>query len=256
MQKNWRVIAAADVTTIFDAACIASLAMIARLPPGSDLARFGEGVRWAALNYVQMKRQPSPNAVHREIKSLHALAFNRRFEPLAAAVDAMTPVARALLGKREARVRDRMPDWRISAAEELRDLASRAKAAEGLLALLEIGAERSLGRQRPSGRRSITRRSEVFAPPPSRAEPRRAPERELVMWLQIAVAEAGARVPVTARHDAPGPFARMAAECLRLVGAIGPANARGLAVEMIRELRATARTRKKLKKRKVCSVRT
>jgi hypothetical protein len=74
----------------------------------------------------------------------------------------------------------------------------------------------------------------LCAPKASRREPRREAERTLVMWLQVAVAEAGAKVPVTAHHYKRGPFAKMTAEVLRLVRA--PESAEGLAVELINHL--------------------
>ena len=57
------------------------------------------------------------------------------------------------------------------------------------------------------------------------------------MWLQVAWAEASKKhVPVTARRENPGPFARFAQDALRLVGA-PHANA----VELINVLKRQAK---------------
>jgi hypothetical protein len=231
---------ASDATTplqVFDDACISRLAALAKLPEDADLTKFADSVRSSVLNYLQAKERLSPNELHGQIERLCLLASKQQYAALAMAVEAMSADARARLNGRYASIKDRMPNWRIPSVAELQDPATCAKAADGLIALLEFGEEWVLGRNRPSGRRSITRRSVTIAPTPSRAQPRRDAERDFVMWLQIALARAGAKVPVTAHHDKPGPVTRMVGECLLLAGATGAANAVGLAVQIINDLK-------------------
>ena len=152
------------------------------------------------------------------------------------AIEAMSAAARQLLGEREQNVKDRAPRWRIPLTEELRDPVRCGVAAEGLCCLIEVGGKQKEGRNRPSGRRSITWDALLYAPEPSRREPRRKAERAFVMWLQVALAESGAKVPVTALHSFPGPFAKFAAKCLYLMGAANTGSAGGLAVQLIGDL--------------------
>lgn len=233
-----------DVDRLFDAACIRSLAEIARLPAGCDLDRFGKGVRDAARAYIRDTKALSKNKQHREIEMLHRLAARRAYEPLAAALGNISAQARSELGWRQALLADRAPGWRIPAAAELRDPATCERAADGLEALTSEGGRWTDGRKRPSGRRSRTWEPNLYAPSLSRAEPRRDAERTLVMWLQVAAAEAGenvaAEVPLTAHHNEPGPFARMVAKVLQRVHAAGPANAQCLAVDLINQLHRQA----------------
>jgi hypothetical protein len=241
--KNSRAIAEYAVDQVFDAAKVQSLAVLARLPTGCDLDRFGERLRMAARTYAQNALQESTNQQNREIAELYRRADRRDYEGLAKAVEAMTPSVRILLAERRARLGERVPHWRIPEVAELHDPVTCAQATEGLLALLEQGGRTGEGRMRPTGRRSRSWFPDLYAPHASRAEPRREAERELVLWLQVAVAETGAKVPVTAHHDKPGPFACMAAEVLQLVGATGSANAKGLAIECIKQLHKLARRR-------------
>src|SRR5689334_18548700 len=182
------------------------------------MGRFGESVRWAVQNYVARTAEPSPNAVRREIAALHRAAERGEYERLAGLIEQLTPVARRILEERQAILQDRqalladrrgrfarlaVPDWRIPVAAELRDPATCAGAAEGFEALLAFGTMRE-ARERPSGKPTISLAPLLYAPRPSRAEPRTRAERELIMWLQVAVAEIGAQVTLTARAGDAG----------------------------------------------------
>jgi len=239
--RNPRAIAADAVPQVFDDACVLRLGGLAKLPPSCDLAGFGEGIRAAARMYARQAATPSPNELHREITKLHRLAEQAKYPLLAAAVEAMTPSTRTLIEKRRAHTCERMPGWRIPSPAEISDLATCTAAAQGLPALIEVGGKWTAGRMRPSGRRSRSWRPSLHAPPASRAEPRRAAERDFVMWLQVAVKKAGVCVPLTAHYEKPSPFARMVGECLRLIGATGSANAVWLAVQLVNELHAAKR---------------
>jgi hypothetical protein len=250
--RNPRAITEAEVPHAFDATTIHRLAKCVRLPSGCDLEQFGESVRTAVRIFARDAAIPSSNEQHREIAQLYRLANRQHYERLAQAVENISPAVRSSLSERQARIADQVaeqrkwrgtryyagdvPNWRIPKPAELRDPATRAQAANGLEALIAWGGHWADGRKRPSGRRSRTWTPELHAPAPSRAEPRREAERTLVMWLQVAVAKIDVQVPETAHYDKPGPFARMAAEVLQLVGATGPANATGLAAELINQL--------------------
>jgi hypothetical protein len=265
-----------EVLRRFDAESIHKLAEMVGIKPDAEKP-FADGIRSALRVYLKAKAGPTTNTLRREIEVLHVLASKSDYEGLASAIDTMSAEARRHLERRQvlsqeqqrdadrvriavreiARARGREPTTtppRIEAAKlpalarripspaGLHDPATREAAANGLLALLEVGGE-WMSRSRPSGRPSLSRQPKLYAPPPTRAEPRREAERSLVMWLQIAAGDAGIQVPLTAHHNNPGPFARLAGEVLQLAGAIGPANAVGLAVECIRELNIRRRRR-------------
>lgn len=162
----------------------------------------------------------------------------------------MTPDARHVLERRRADLSGRISDMlkrrpdlanristlRIPDPTELREPGTSEQAARGFKELIEVGGRCGEGRKRPNGRRSRSWHPSLVAPKAGRGEPRREAERSLVMWLQVAIQEAVPHVSTTAQHCSPGPFARFAAEVLRLVGAIGSANAKGLAVQIINDL--------------------
>ncbi len=236
-----------DVDRVFDASCIKKLGTIAKLPADTDLMRFGESVRCAVRLYVREAGTPSANQLRHEVEALHRAAERRDYESLRGLIGRMTPAARALLQERHALLAERslmrprrrrpilIPVPRIPTLEELADPERRDVAAEGLVALLEKGGMFKVHKRR-SGKPTITLAPVLHAPPASRAQPRRAAERTLVMWLQVAAAEVAAAVPRTANRSKPGPAARMIAEVLVRAGAIGPHGAQELAVRLINDL--------------------
>jgi hypothetical protein len=228
-----------DVERVFDDACIRELATLAHLPAETDLARFGVSVRYAVKIYIAKDAEPTPNALHREIKALYEAAQSKQYHLLAKLLEQMTPAAQRVIDKRRSTLSRRLSvlNWRIPDATELRDPARRGQAAEGLRALIIRGMERR-ERKRPSGRPTISIAPRLYAPSASFAEPRRAAERVLVMWLQVAVAETSAKVALTAHHSRPGPFARMVARVLEVAGVCGE-KAKGRAVRAINDLNAT-----------------
>lgn len=257
--RNPRAIVAEAVPKVIDDAAIQRLAVLAKLPLGADLVAFGQSVRSAVFIYARDAATPSSNEVHREIEKLHSLARRRAYGDLSTAIEKMTSDARRLLERRRAALNVRASEMlkrhrpdvarrilalRIPNPAELHDPDRREQAATGLKELIEVEVRYDEGRNRPSGRHSRTRRPSLVAPEAGRGEPRREAERSLVMWLQVAMLEAVEHVPTTAQHNNPGPFARLAAEVLRLVGATGPANAKGLAVQMINDLQDRRRAKR------------
>jgi hypothetical protein len=117
-----------------------------------------------------------------------------------------------------------VPDWHIPDRAELRDAATREAAAEGLRALLSVGAAVE-ERKRPWGKPGkFDAPAEAYR---QRTEPRRADERELVMWLQVAVARAWSASDADGLFGRcsrnVGSFARMVARVLALADACRPA---------------------------------
>jgi hypothetical protein len=247
------VLTEAQVAEMFDAAQVELLATICRLPKSCDVQQFGDGIRAAARVYARDKAaSSSPNTQRKEIRRIDRLIERctravSTYEELAKAIESLDPAVRHVWMLRQAVVADRMPSWRIPEPSELRDQATRKVAAQGLKALITVGGSSTEGRMRASGHRSQTWCPALQAPVkiPGKRQPRQEAARTLVMNLQIAVHEAGARVPLTAHHSKPGPFARMAGEVLLMVGATGSASAIGLAVQIINDLQRERLTRVK-----------
>jgi hypothetical protein len=276
---NRRTISQADVQTIFDAAQVEELARILRLPGDADLTKFAADLQQAARTFLEDAQIPSLNEQRRETEVLQRLleryvaaaesaAGNRaRSEALAAkladlgerlaeAVDVMTPAVRDRLDARGTAIDNsrRTSINRLArhlpTAAEFRDHETCALAVAHLRTLIVVGGHWGKGRMRPTGRRSRTWKLALHAPVASRGEPRQEAASIFVINLQVVVSEAiGKPVSRTADFRKPGPFARFAAETLRLVGAVGSANAIGVAVEIINGL---DRERKARKRRAPC----
>jgi hypothetical protein len=238
-KKERRIISADEVTREFNAARIEKLAKIAALPPTADLFGFGEAVREAVRIFARDARVPNVNAVNDEIAALWKLADSYRAKPtdwegLALAVENLSPRAREMLAKRDA---EPSVATELPAPGTLRDPRQRDGARDAIATLVQCGGQWVAGRGRGNGKRSRpTWRPLLYAPAKQKHATRRDAERDFIIWLSIAWLEAMGEAPSrTARHrDASrdlGPFARLARECLRLVGA-GDADV----VELINEL--------------------
>ncbi len=228
-----------DVPHVFDDTCLRELAKLARLPSSADMMMFGRAVRWAVRGYLNEANEPTPNQLHCEIAALHRAAARAEYEKLAALIERMSSAARHQLEGRRATLGERMPYWRIPDAAELRDPLRHADAANGLRRLIEVGGTYR-HRPRPSGQPTVSLVPLLHTPRPSRAEPRREAERNLVMWLQFAVTEAGGQVPVTARaaddSRKANPFVQTAARVLQLAGVCPNVGAEGCAVRLVNDL--------------------
>jgi hypothetical protein len=240
MAKAGSIIAAEDVDRVFHDEQIAELATIAKLPADADRQRFAQGIRDAVRIYARDAREPTDNDLHREIKELHGAADRRRYDQLAALAEGLSPKARNSLNTRGARLGVMLPS-----PEALRG-AQREEACAAIVKLTQFGGEYRKGRKRPGGKRSRTWQPLLYAPQRQRNFPKREAERDFTMWLAAAYGDAVGQLPArTADSRAPGPFARMVGECLRLVGAPNAS-----AVELINELHrapAAKRRRRQLK---------
>jgi hypothetical protein len=213
--KSREPIAAADIPRVFDDARIDELAAIGRLPAGANRKRFAESIREAARIYAKDARMPTDNELNAEIDALYRAAERKRYGQVADLLEKLSPKARELLSKRATRLSLELP-----ATEDLCKAARQERACEIVLSLCQYGGSYGTGRRRPSGKRSRTWRPLVHAPKRTRHFPKRDAELNFIMWLQAAWLEsAGERPSLAANPERPGPFARMAAECLRLVGA-------------------------------------
>jgi hypothetical protein len=226
--RRARIIGTQDVDIVFDDACIERLAQIGKLPVNADLKAFGAAIREAARVYIRDVHIPTANELHAEIASLYKAANRREFLQAAMRRHYLSPEARDLLTNRgpPPNVNPELPE-----AEALLDADRREAACEAIAGLCRVGvvtpkpADADVdGGQQPSDRRPRTPRTALYAPEPRRRFPKRAAERDLVMWLPIAYLEATGKGPrLTARHANEGrvlgPFASMVGECLGLLGA-------------------------------------
>ena len=226
------------------------LGAIIRVARGDDLRRYGNAIRNAATIYARDKAASSPRAQLKQIQCIaHLIDRSTRhpsaFEELSRAIEALDPAVRRVWELRQSAVAHQAPSLRIPDAEELRNPATRDRAICGLRALITVGGAWGRGRRRASGRRSLTWQTRFQAPVsvPGKRLARREAERTLVMNLQVAVLSVGVHPPATAHPDKPGPFARMVAEILQLLGATGSGSATGLAVQIINDLQAERRAR-------------
>jgi hypothetical protein len=242
MPANGRpIIAARDAPDIFSDECVRALAAKAKLPSDADLPRFVAAIQAAAEIYIRDIGIADDNAVHHEIKALYSAANRRKYAETAERIDTLSKRTREFINKRAER--PNIP-WKIPAATALRKNATQDDACAAIGSLLRMGGRWELGRRRQGGKRSMSFVPVLYAPKLHKHPPKRKAERDFVMWLQVAYTEAtGQMPPLTAHHDNPGPFARMAKECLKLIGM--PA---ADAVELINKLQGQ---RKKMSKRQL-----
>ena len=193
------------------------------------------GIRDAARIYARDVREPGTvNELHDEIKRLHEAAEQRQYERGAEmlAEEFSTRVS-DLLNGRGARLGIGLPP-----PEALRDEAQREAACSNVARLCRIGADGMFG-LRPENSLKPAGAPVLYAPKRSPHFPKRSAERTFVMNLRLAWLEAVGEPPTAtvnpARSDRP--FAKLARECLKLVGAEGTD-----AVGLINELNRRQRT--------------
>jgi hypothetical protein len=134
---------------------------------------------------------------------------------------------------------------RLPSRADLEDPQRQADAADLLFRVVVTGRGRNFSDE---GRAYGPIRLRVHAPTPSRREPRREAERNLVLhlwldWLHVT----GTEPTLTARHNVVGPIAKFIAEILRLarvpIKGDHDHDRRGLAVETLNRLAAIRRRR-------------
>lgn len=204
------------VPLIFSDERVQQLAAEAKLPPDADLPRFAAAIRSAAEIYIRDISTADDNAVHHEIKALYSAAKRHRYAETAELIDNLSKRTREFINKRAER--PSVP-WKIPAAGALRNEATRDNTCAAIVSLLRIGGRWEQGRRRPGGKRSMSFVPTLYAPKLQTRPEKRKTERAFVMWLQVAYTEATGQLPsLTANPERPGPLARMAKACLKLVG--------------------------------------
>jgi hypothetical protein len=229
-----KVIKPEDVPAIFDDACV--LKLVRMLGPLQDVNThgFAKDLRGAACDFAVEVMKPTANELHHEIRELHAHASRQQYERVAERLAGLSPTAREArdyLGKRGV----------LPSPGTLRDLSLRDEACKDLEGFCALGAQCIEGRRRPSGKRSRTWRTHLYAPPLSPNFLKQDAERLFIIALQLAYLNNVPRpLSWTTKYSKPTPFARMAQECLRLVGA-PHANAVQLINDLHRQRRADGR---------------
>jgi hypothetical protein len=226
-----RIIEEGKVESVFDETRVRVLATTHELPARIDLSALGAGIREAAKIFAREARIPNGNELHDEISNLHKLADRRLFQPLASALETLSPQSRELL------TLSPVSELELPLPDAIRDIQRREIACDVIATICRFGGRLVQGRRRPDDKRSRPIfEALVNAPRPRRHFSKRDAERNFVMWLQVVWLEAtGKAPPHTARQQDPGrglgPFGALAKECLEMVGA-GDANV----VELINEL--------------------
>jgi hypothetical protein len=227
--KRQPTITADAVPRIFDDERIKRLA--SEGAKDADLEILAKAVRKAVDIYLSEAAAVSSNDIHHQIARLYRAAVRRKYQETGDRVRKLSAGALAFLKKR------RVPPslgWKIpDDTDVLLDPATQDQACETIVSLCRIGGHWQQGRQRPSGRPSMTFVPHLQAPPLRRHFSKRKAELNFVMNLQLAYAEATGKLPpLTARHVTSdkrlastvhmrkrlSPFALMARECLKLVG--------------------------------------
>ena len=243
--RSERAIAVDKVPAIFDDRCLRDLACVLKLPAAADFCRFATSVRGAVRAYALAVRVLSANDLYREVETLYRAADREQYGELARLLDCVPAEARAWLDERGKRpgfqsIYGKM-GVKLPLANDVRSPAHREQACKLVRLLCTEGGGIIEGRRRPTGRRSRTYRTLLYAPIPRRHFAKRDAELDLVMSLQSAVHSATGQMPaLTAHHDSPGPFARMTQKVLCLAGA-PHADAIGLINELHRRRREMQR---------------
>jgi hypothetical protein len=260
-----------EISTVFSDSTIAAAIKHAGLRlEGVTLKRFAGAVRAMIGEYAAAARRPTPNTVRREIEALaealdvNAVPDGRDYDNVKRAWAALSDDARQILERRLDRIRQmgrsrlearaafskhrvtnndlrlspnrRFANLEMPAAVDLEDPERRDHAFDVIFLVVVTG--------RDDGKLC------VHAPLPSRSEPRREAERDIVLSLVVAWAVAtGREVTTTGRHDhhyRERSIVVLVAELLRLARVPVPVrnghehdhDRQGLAVEIMNGLAA------------------
>jgi hypothetical protein len=243
-----------EVPAVFSDRVIDKMFLRVGLPSETDRLRLGAGIRIAVMRYIETANEPTFNEVRAEIEALHRAISKHQYENASIAWAALSKAAKKLLADRAAWLHSNKkaicsspgsswalpaPFWTLPTPEQFLSPAHQETACSTVHYLCLISERREWRTSQSGGLTSEVRRL-FLAPTPSKAEPRRHAERQLLIWLRVAFAEAtGQMPPRTARHDRAGPFARMVGECLRLARAPSTDlddDREGLAVQLINDL--------------------
>jgi hypothetical protein len=227
---------------VFSDAAIAQLVRDCRLErlvraSHLDVARLGAGIRIAALGYAldRQHQDPNPNEIRREIAAHYAAALRQQHERVVTLAETLSPAACAYLATRQERPGLRAAGLRLPTLEALRDPARRDEACERVARICRIGGRIVAGRMRPpgvrerraaqiegrpsKGKQSRTFQAKLHAPAPLYSLPKRPAVQMLVLRLALAWQQATGEPPArTARRGKFGPFTRLVAACLPLMG--------------------------------------
>jgi hypothetical protein len=219
MRKSRPIIAADQVSDVFDDMRVRELAEIARLPEDANMAAFAAGIREAALIYARDARSPNVNELHDEIERLYKAADRRRYEEVAVLLEHISPLGHDLLTEQGPSGALELPS-----SEALHDPAQRESACDTLARLCRYGERKGKGPPSKGSREKLC--PQLYAPDKTRNPPKRDAERSFLQMLQLAWFDAtGEKPTAAARHPDEsrelGPFASFAKECLRLIGARG-----------------------------------
>ena len=191
---------------------------------------FAKCVRLAAHNYSQAALLPNINELHDEIETLHGAASGEKYQEVANQIENISRPAWELLNERGARP---SVSLKLPSPQDLLHPEHRHAAIRSVVTLCTAGGGWVEDRRIASGRRW---QPLLYAPKRSPNFPKREAERDFVWELQSACHAATGRLPPrTAHRTNPGPFARMAQECLNLAGANHAS-----AVDLINELNRRA----------------
>ncbi len=213
----------ADIERIFDTETIRELARLAKLPEGSDLARFGATIRISARIFVESKSRRNSAGLRAEIDRLYKLDR---------AAESGKDLAAKRLARAIAGLADDVREWLVNSALVHRDIPTpqailaadtRRAAVEQFRRVLSFGGGWVEGRARPGGKRSWEFQPLLRVPQGiQRGRPRSNADREFIQWLPVAYVEVTNRAPPrTAQFEKAfqGPFPKFVQRCFELLGA-------------------------------------
>ena len=216
--KNGSLITVSDVDRIFNKLQIKKLADALKLPALGDDPLFAESVRDDARLFIKAKGRLNNAKLREAITTLYQLTARAEGDDsaarsLARAIDAMPSDVRDWLAHCN-------PEARVPTGAEIVSTETRASAVQQLRHILTYGGVKTMGRNRPTGKRSQSFEPLLWVPKIEPNRPRGDAEREFVRNLGLTYGNStGKTPPHKVDFQSRGLFSQFVHKCFELVGA-------------------------------------